>query len=154
MSSKDQSRKDEVKNGEAKVREVVKRYYEVVADLNSEVDTLADLLAKKVTIIERPNPISLKGTTRGKAETLDGLASGKELLSEQSFEVHEILVSGHRAAVRATWRGTIGIDAGPLTTGTKLLAHVAAFLTVEDGKIVEHETFDCYEPWEPAAGAH
>jgi ketosteroid isomerase-like protein len=30
--------------------------------------------------------------------------------------------------------------------GKELVAHVAAWLTVEDGQIREHETFDCYEP--------
>jgi hypothetical protein len=25
-------------------------------------------------------------------------------------------------------------------------------LTVEDGSIREHETFDCYEPWLPTGG--
>lgn len=150
MSSKAASAKDEGKYGEAKVRDIVERYYQVVSDLNSEPDALAALLAKKVTITEHPNPISPQGASRGRTETLEGLVSGKELLSEQAFDVHEILVVGNRAAVRATWRGTIGIDAGPLTTGTKLLAHVASFLTVDDGKVTEQETFDCYDPWEPA----
>lgn len=35
---------------------------------------------------------------------------------------------------------------GRLSAGTMLSAHIAAFLTVVDGQIREHETFDCYEP--------
>ena len=27
-----------------------------------------------------------------------------------------------------------------------LVAHIAALLTVADGRIREHETYDCYEP--------
>lgn len=78
---------------------------------------------------------------------MTGFGAGKQLLSAQSFDVHEVLVRGERAAVRATWRGTIGIDAGPLRAGTELVAHVASFLTVRDGLVVEHETFDCCEPF-------
>jgi ketosteroid isomerase-like protein len=76
-----------------------------------------------------------------------GFLAGKKLLSEQTFSVHEVLVSGERAAVRATWTGTVGLDAGPFTRGTQLVAHIAGFLTVRDGQVVEHETFDCYEPF-------
>jgi ketosteroid isomerase-like protein len=61
------------------------------------------------------------------------------VLSSQSFEVHELLVSGDRIAVRATWTGTV--------RGRELTAHGAAFVTVADGLIREHETFDCYEPF-------
>lgn len=129
------------------VRRVVERYYAVVADLDSTADDLAALLDKKVTIREHPNPITPDGVTRGKQETLAALEAGKGLLSAQSFDVHEIVVNGERAAVRAVWRGTIAQDAGRLRAGSELVAQVAAFLTVRGGKIVEHETFDCYPPF-------
>jgi hypothetical protein len=41
----------------------------------------------------------------------------------------------------------VGIDTPRLPAGTELVAHVSAWLTVADGLIVEHETFDCYEPF-------
>jgi hypothetical protein len=34
----------------------------------------------------------------------------------------------------------------PPAAGAELIAHIAALLTVADGQILEHETFDCYEP--------
>ncbi len=132
------------------VREVVERYYATVADLAASPESLGRLLAKDVTITERPNPITPRGSVRGRKESVTGFESGKTLLSEQEFIVHEILVDNDRAAVRATWRATIGEAAGPLPAGTQLLAHVASFLTVRDGVIVEQESFDCYEPFGPA----
>jgi ketosteroid isomerase-like protein len=66
---------------------------------------------------------------------------GKRMLSDQRFELDEVLVSGNRVAVRARWRGT-------LASGTMLEAQIAAFLTVVDGRIREHETYDCYSPFE------
>jgi ketosteroid isomerase-like protein len=53
-------------------------------------------------------------------------------------------------SVRATWTGVIGIDAGPLSRGDAVTAHVASLLTVRDGKIVDQETFDCYAPFPPS----
>jgi ketosteroid isomerase-like protein len=98
-------------------------------------------------ITEHPNPVTPQGAVRTVDQAVEGFRAGKSLLSEQSFSVHEVLVVGERAAVRATWSGTVGRDAGPFTAGTVLNARIAAFLTVRDGRIVAHETFDCYEPF-------
>ena len=78
----------------------------------------------------------------------DRRRAGRSLLREQAFDGHEVVTSGHRAAVRATWRGVVGTDAGPFRADQELRAHVAALLTVRGGRVVEHETFECYEPFE------
>lgn len=126
--------------------DVVRRYFAIVSDLRSGEDDLRPLLATDVRVTEHPNLVTPAGAVRGLEQTLAGFAAGKRLLREQSFDVHEVLVDGERAAVRATWRGVVGIDAGPFTAGQELKAHVAALLTVRDGQVAEHETFDCYEP--------
>ncbi|MGY1778098.1 nuclear transport factor 2 family protein [Geodermatophilus sp. SYSU D00804] len=128
------------------VATVVRRYYATVADLAASEDDLRPLLDARLRVVEHPNAVTPRGATRDLAGTLAGFRAGKALLAEQSFEVHEVLTSGDRAAVRATWRGTVGVDAGPSRAGQELLAHVAALLTVRDGRVVHHETFDCYEP--------
>jgi ketosteroid isomerase-like protein len=84
-------------------------------------------------------------------QTLDGFRRGKALLRAQEFTVHDVIVAGDRAAVRATWRGVIDASAGPFRAGQELIAHVAAILTVSNGVIVRHETFDCYEPFGASA---
>lgn len=131
----------------ADLEAVVRRYYAVVSDLGSTAADLEALLAADVLITEHPNPISPNGAVRDKDATLAGFAAGKALLRAQSFDVREIVVNGERAAVRAIWRATIGIDAGPFRAGQKLTAQVASWLTVRDGRIVAHETYDCYQPW-------
>lgn len=135
---------------QAPVEEVVRRYYAVVADLSSTEDDLRPLLGPDVRVTEHPNAVTPRGAVRDRAATLAGFGSGKALLREQSFDPHEVLVHGERAAVRATWRGVVGVDAGPYRAGQVLVAHVAALLTVRDGVVVDHETFDCYEPLEPS----
>ena len=127
--------------------DVVRRYYRVVGDLTSTEEELEQLLHPGAALVEHPNPVVPQGARRGVEESLAGFRAGRSLLSEQSFEIHELMVTGEQTAVRARWEGTIGRDAGPFQQGAKLTAHVAAFLTVHDGRIVEHETFDCYEPF-------
>jgi ketosteroid isomerase-like protein len=132
---------------ESDVESVVRRYYALVSDLASTEEDLLPLLSESVIVIEHPNAITPTGAERGRAETLAGFRAGKTLLSEQGMDVAEVLTSGDRAAVRATWHGTVGVDAGPYKAGLRLRAHVAALLTVRDGQVVRHETFDCYEPF-------
>ncbi len=126
---------------------VVRRYFEVVADLGSTEEDLLALLHPEVRITEHPNPITPNGAVRDRDGAVAGFNAGKALLSAQSFEIHELLASEDRVSVRATWRGTVGLDTERLPVGTEMVAHVAAWLTVAGGLVVEHDTFDCYEPF-------
>ena len=89
------------------VEALVRRYYVVVGDLTSTRADLDPLLHDDLVVVEHPNPISPQGTRRDKAATLDGFDAGKSLLAEQTFTVHEVLVVGERAAVRATGKSQI-----------------------------------------------
>jgi ketosteroid isomerase-like protein len=131
---------------------VVRRYFEIVGDLDSSAEALRDVLDPAVRITERPNAINPRGTVRDRDAAVAAFLAGKRLLAAQTIDVHELLVSGDRVAARATWRGTVAEGAGSLAAGTELVAHIAAWLTVADGRIRAHETFDCYEP-PPSAGA-
>ncbi len=124
----------------------MRRYFAVVGDLASTEDDLRRLLAPELRVVEHPNAVLPRGAVRDLAATLTGFSLGKQLLRAQVFEVHEVFAAGDRAAVRATWRGTVAVDAGPYRSGQTLVAHVAALLTVRDGQVVAHETYDCYEP--------
>jgi ketosteroid isomerase-like protein len=131
----------------SRTQEVVTRYYEVVSDLASTEADLRSVLDTDVRVVEHPNPITPSGAVRDLDSTTKGFLAGKSLLAEQSFDLHEVLVVGDRATVRASWRGIVGVDAGPFGKGTELAAEVAAFITVRDGRILDHETFDCYRPF-------
>jgi ketosteroid isomerase-like protein len=122
--------------------EVVLRYFQVVADLGSTQEALEEVLHPALHVIEHPNAMNPAGAHRDRDAVVVGFLAGKELLTSQSIDILDLVTDGDRAAVRAIWRGTI-------QDGTELVAHVAAWLRVEDGHIVEHETFDCYEPFTP-----
>jgi ketosteroid isomerase-like protein len=125
---------------------VVARYFEVVADIGSSEEALLELLDPGVRVTEHPNAHNPRGMVRDRDAVVAGFLAGKRLLAAQAFDVHELAVDGDRVAVRATWRGTIGAAAGPFPAGAELVAHIAAWLTVDGGRVREHETFDCYEP--------
>ena len=50
------------------------------------------------------------------------------------------------ALPRALERGVHG-EALRFTAGQQLVAHIAAFATIADGRIARFETYDCYEPF-------
>jgi ketosteroid isomerase-like protein len=122
-------------------RSVVERYYAAVADLRASPDSLREMLHPELAVIEHPNAIHPDGTVRDRDEVVADYEQGKRMLSDQSLDLDEVLVSGERVAVRARWRGK-------LASGATLEARIAAFLTVVDGRIREHETYDCYSPFE------
>ena len=126
---------------------IVRRYYGIVADLGSTEEDLRAVLHPDARIVEHPNAITPHGAVRDVEGTIAGFLAGKTLLSAQRFDVHELLADGGRVAVRATWRGTVGIDTPRLSAGTELVAHVAAWIDVAEGLVREHQTFDCYEPF-------
>ncbi len=128
------------------VNATVREYYRIVGDLGCSADDLRDILDPGAVFTEHPNPISPHGARRTVEQNLAAFRAGRALLSEQAIEVLEVLVSGERAAVRATWSGTVGVDRGPFTAGTELSCVMAAFLTVKDNKILAHDTYDCYPP--------
>jgi ketosteroid isomerase-like protein len=120
--------------------DVVHRYFEVVADLGSSQSDLEAVLHDEIQVIEHPNPTNPQGAVRDREHMINGFLAGKELLASQSIDVHETLAEDDRVAVRATWRGTT-------KDGLELVAHIAGWLRVADGRIRTHETFDCYEPF-------
>jgi ketosteroid isomerase-like protein len=126
---------------------VVRLYYEIVGDLESTRDALLRMLHQDLQVHVYPNALSPNGAVRDHDETLADFMAGKDLLSAQEFDVHEALSSGDRVAVRATWQGTLARSVGELPAGKELVANIAAFLTVRDGLIRRHETFDCYDPF-------
>ena len=125
---------------------VVRHYYDVVGDRASTADDLRAVLHPDAQIHEYPNALSPAGSVRDRDAAIAGFLAGKELLASQAFDVHEAFAAGDRVAVRATWRGTLARTTAGVPAGRELVAHIAALLTVRDGLIRRHETFDCYEP--------
>ena len=74
--------------------DVVRRYFAVVADLGSTPEQLDELLHPDAVFVEFPNAIAPEGHERDVAATMRGFAAGKQRLSAQRIDVHEILGRG------------------------------------------------------------
>ena len=126
---------------------IVARYFSVVADLGSTESELRELLHPDAVFIEHPNPVRPQGGQSDVDDCVRGFLAGKSLLSDQSIDIHHFVVEGQSVAVQSTWTGVIGQNSGPFAPGTTLTAHMGGFLTIRDGLIARHETYDCYEPF-------
>ena len=108
-------------------------------------EQLRHLFTPDAVTIEHPNRITPRGATRAIDEIIAGSVAGASLLARQRFDIHHTDVVGDTVIVRLTWTGTVRADAGALTAGQVITAHIASFITVRDGLISRIETFDCYE---------
>jgi Domain of unknown function (DUF4440) len=58
--------------------ELVRRYYELVADLDATPERLAEVLHPDLRVVEHPNAINREGTVRDRDEVLAAYAAGKD----------------------------------------------------------------------------
>jgi ketosteroid isomerase-like protein len=116
-------------------------------------EELAGLLAPDVVFVERPNLTSPRGSERDADALRDGIASGRDLLAWQVYEVRDHVASGDTVVTRMRWRGELAVDAGPWPAGTRLAAWCVAHYRLAAGRIVHIEQHDCYEQPSPAGDA-
>lgn len=67
----------------ASTEDVLRRYFAIVADIESTVDDLRAIVAPTVVFAELPNPIAPTGARRDLAQTIEGFEAGKNRLSKQ-----------------------------------------------------------------------
>lgn len=107
---------------------------------------LGVLLHEELVRIEHPNRFSPRGSRSDRAGVLAGLARGAQLLRSERYTIEDVLVSGSRVAARLRWEATLAVGLGELSPGDPLSAHLALFLTVQDGQLIEVINYDCVLP--------
>ena len=124
----------------------VERYLRAIEakDL-TELDALFD---DALVQVEHPNTFSPTGGRHDKAAMLAGVQRGANLLTEEHYTAQEVLAMGDRIACRLRWRGHLAVELGAQPAGSVLEAHLALFLTVRDGRIVELTNYDCITPFD------
>jgi ketosteroid isomerase-like protein len=132
---------------------VVDRYLAVVADPDGPPGALAGILDPAAEIVEQPNLVAPVGRRRDAVCAEAAHRHSRGLMAGHRFDVHEHIVAGDRVVTRATWTGTLAVDAGPWPAGTEMRAECCLVFTVRDGRILRQESYDCYHPVEVAAAA-
>jgi ketosteroid isomerase-like protein len=110
-------------------------------------EALRKLYTADVISIEHPNPVAPNGGTHDLDQIVAASDAGAALLQSQRYDIRDIVESGDLVIFRYVWTGVVGVDRGPFTAGQQIVAHIAAFATIADGRIARFETYDCYEPF-------
>ncbi|MCC3776504.1 nuclear transport factor 2 family protein [Streptomyces sp. UNOB3_S3] len=124
--------------------ETALRYHEAVARFATG-EELARFFHEDAVHHELPNALFPEGVVRDLPAILAAAERGRDLLSEQRFEVTGTVAAGDRVALEAVWSGTLAVPLGELPAGHVMRACIATFLEFRDGKIVSQRNYDCYE---------
>jgi ketosteroid isomerase-like protein len=109
-------------------------------------EALRSLYTPDAISIEHPNPVAPNGGTADVDHIIAASDAGAALLQSQRYDIRHVVESGDLVIFRYIWTGMVGVDRGPFNAGQKIVAHIAAFATIADGRIARFETYDCYEP--------
>jgi ketosteroid isomerase-like protein len=131
---------------------LIRGYYAAIA---SGPATLAwdQWFAPNVIQEEFPNRLLPAGTRRDLRGMQEAAQRGQALLTEQKFELLDLMASGSKVMVEAEWRGRVARDAGPFMAGTQMRTRYAQIFELQNGKIVAVRNYDCFYPWE-SSGAN
>lgn len=109
---------------------------------------LIDFYHPEIEQTEYPNAVT-KNTAR---RTLNDLKTtsekGSNLLSEEKYEVKNLLSVGDTVVLECIWRGTLAIPVGNIPAGGQMTAYFAQVFEFRDGKIYRQRNYDCFEPFQ------
>jgi ketosteroid isomerase-like protein len=125
---------------------LVRDYLAALVDA-AQGDALARFFTPDAEQIELPNRLNPNGGRSDLAQLLERARRVPDLLASQRYDIVSILVEGDRAAVEATWHGTLKVPLGTLPAGSTMTAHFAMFFEFADGRIRRQRNYDCFEPW-------
>jgi ketosteroid isomerase-like protein len=82
-----------------------------------DCNALAEFFSPDVVQEEFPNRLVPTGAKRDLAAILDGCERGKNVLSEQQYEIKNAVVSGDFVIMEVLWTGKLAIAVGTLPEG-------------------------------------
>ena len=126
--------------------EIAKRYLATLEQMG-DCNALAEFFSPDVVQEEFPNRLVPTGAKRDLATILDSCERGKNVLSEQRYEIKNAVVSGDFVIMEVLWTGKLAVAVGTLPEGGKMKAHFAVFIEFGEGKIVAQRNYDCFEAW-------
>ena len=119
--------------------QLVREYLGALARL-APASELAAFFTDDAEQIELPNRLNPNGQKSDLRTLLERVEKGRAMLSEQHYEVTNVISSGDSAAIEADWRGR-------LKNGAELRAHFAIFFEFRAGRIARQRNYDCFEPF-------
>jgi ketosteroid isomerase-like protein len=124
----------------------VRRYLASI-EARDPFDVIATYFTPDVVQEEYPNRIVPQGATRDLEAMREGSERGRQLLSEERYQVLNEMALGDRVALEVRWIGTLAIPAGTLPIGGQIRARFGVFFDMRDGKIAAQRNYDCFDPF-------
>jgi ketosteroid isomerase-like protein len=126
--------------------EVAKQYLATL-EQGGDCQMLAQFFAPNVIQEEFPNRLVSTGARRDLAALLAGCERGKQVISEQRYELKNALTHQDTVVLEVLWTGILAVPIGSLPAGGQMQAHSAIVLEFREGKIISQRNYDCFEPW-------
>jgi hypothetical protein len=128
--------------------ELVLRYHEAVGAFATG-GRLARFFAPEMIHRELPNLLFPDGALRDVPAILAASEQGRSVLSEQTYEVLNVVSADDKAAAEVQWTGRLAVPYGGLPVGHVMRAHIGAFFDIRDGRISGQRNYDCYDRLKP-----
>jgi ketosteroid isomerase-like protein len=108
---------------------------------------LASFYTPDAVQYEFPNKLTPTTATRTLADILAAAERGRKVLTGQTFDILNAVVSGDRMAAELQWTGTLAVPVGALPAGGVMKARFAMFFELRDGRIAAQRNYDCFDPF-------
>jgi ketosteroid isomerase-like protein len=123
---------------------VARRYLRAVEA--GAVAELRTVVAPDFEQREWPNPMSPAGARRNLPEVLRAAELGRDVVSDQVFQIASEAVDGDRVIMEVNWSATLKVDFPDRPSGSRLRARIAIFLVVRNGLVASQDNYDAYLP--------
>ncbi|WP_022825041.1 nuclear transport factor 2 family protein [Hymenobacter norwichensis] len=126
--------------------DVVNSYIALVQDFSTDTAAYAEVLHPEIEQTEYPNLVYKTVQRRSFDEIIDNIRVGRELLHNQSFDVHSAHTNSEGCVlVEGIWQATVVNDMASMTRGQQVKAHLCLVFEFKDGKIYRQRRYSCYE---------
>lgn len=125
---------------------LIRAYFAAIEE-SAPLDNLAAFFTPDVQQREFPNRLVVQGAERGLEQLLAGRRRGREVVTDERYEILDAVVMGDRIAVELRWTARMRIPVGALKAGDAMEARCGVFFTIRDGHIARQHNYDCFTPF-------
>lgn len=123
------------------------RAYLKAIEVGSADDAIGRFISPDIVQEEFPNRLSPNGAKRDLSAMRAAAQRGRQVLSDQTYEITNSVASDDWVALEVIWTGTLKIPVATLAAGSQMRAHFAVFLQFRSGRIIAQRNYDCFDPF-------
>lgn len=124
--------------------DIVNEFLKAISDGKSG-NELKRFYDEDVIQIEFPNLLTGKIIERNLNDILEASVRGKQVISNQNYEIIKSYVVDDNVIIEAIWTGVLAIPVGKLAAGDEMKAYFSQIFEFKNGKILNQRNYDCFE---------